>query len=168
MKLQETRQYGNLARNVFACYWNAVSTPLALTVLLSVVFMQITRNLSDAWLAHWVTDTTLDNNKNDTNSTLDHMVQPVYKDSSNDTSEAHTTGYYLGIFASLALTNSLVTLVRSFLFAYAGLKAAKYIHDKLLNKIMYVSIEQLILTNVCVINDYFQFIFFRQNLASST
>lgn len=56
--------------NVFACYWRAVTTPLGLIVLMSVVFMQVTRNLSDAWLAHWVTDTTLDNNTSSDN-TLD-------------------------------------------------------------------------------------------------
>lgn len=129
--------------NVFSCYWKAVSSPLAILVLFSVVFMQITRNLSDAWLAHWVTDSTLDGNTNDTANDTNpmlHVVQPlsVFSNDSNNTA-AHTTGYYLGIYASLTITNSLVTMARSFLFAYAGLKAAKFIHNKLLNKVMYVS-----------------------------
>lgn len=128
--------------NVFACYWKAVTTPLGVIVLMSVIFMQVTRNLSDAWLAHWVTDTTLDNNNNTTNTTsnLDRLIQPL-NDISNDTAPGHTTRYYLSIFASLAITNSMVTLARAFLFAFAGLKAAKYIHDKLLKKVMYVSIN---------------------------
>lgn len=136
--------------DVFACYWKAVSSPLAVIVLLSVVLMQLTRNVSDAWLAHWVTDTTLDTNGNDTTanvftSSLTHLVQPMREEFANDSeSQPHTTGYYLGIYASLALTNSLITMARSFLFAFAGLKAAKYIHNKLLNKVMYVSIVSMI------------------------
>lgn len=125
---------------VLACYWKAVTTPLGLIVLASVILMQVTRNLSDAWLAHWVTDTTLDNSTNIDND-LKHVIQPPWwkLQSNNTIPETHTTAYYLGIFASLALTNSIMTLARAFLFAYAGLKAAKYIHDKLLNTVIYVS-----------------------------
>lgn len=116
--------------------------------------MQVTRNLSDAWLAHWVTDTTLDNNTNIDN-TLDHVVQPLqWKVALNETS-GHTTAYYLGIFASLTVTNSVMTLARAFLFAYAGIKAAKFIHEKLLYKVIYVSIIlniffKLLQTHFCV------------------
>lgn len=98
--------------------------------------MQLTRNLSDAWLAHWVTDTTLDPQNNDT--TLEHIVH-VPQQFSNHTVPPHNTGYYLGIFASLAVLNSLATIVRAFLFAFAGIKAAIYIHERLLHKVLYVS-----------------------------
>ncbi|XP_046809062.1 ATP-binding cassette sub-family C member 10 [Lucilia cuprina] len=147
--LDETREYGNLSMNVFACYWKAVTTPLGLIVLLSVVLMQVTRNLSDAWLAHWVTDTTLDNNTSSDN-TLERVIQPSWwKESiNNSTPTGHTTAYYLSIFASLALTNSLMTLARAFLFAFAGLKAAKYIHDKLLNKVIYAKFSFFDVTSV--------------------
>lgn len=76
--------------------------------------MQFTRNLSDAWLAHWV--------------------------SSNVTQNAtETTEFYLKIYTSIAVVNSAITLVRAFLFAYAGIKAAKFIHKKLLTCVLYVS-----------------------------
>uniref|UniRef100_A0A1I8QDH6 ABC-type xenobiotic transporter n=1 Tax=Stomoxys calcitrans TaxID=35570 RepID=A0A1I8QDH6_STOCA len=144
--LEESREYGNLAMGVFSCYWKAVTTPLGVVVLMSVVLMQVTRNLSDAWLAHWVTDTTLDPNGNDTN--LTHLVQPLRIFSNETPPEAHTTGYYLGIYASLAITNSLITMSRAFLFAFAGLKAAKYIHDKLLSKVMYAKFSFFDITSV--------------------
>ncbi|KAM7354188.1 ATP-binding cassette sub-family C member 10 [Cochliomyia hominivorax] len=149
LMLEESREYGHLSMNVFACYWNAITTPLGIIVLMSVGLMQLTRNLSDAWLAHWVTDTTLDNNTNTAN-TLGHVVQPPWwGELANDTTPpTHTVGYYLGIFASLALTNSLMTLARAFLFAYAGLKAAKYIHDKLLNKVLYAKFSFFDVTSV--------------------
>lgn len=135
--LEESREYGHLSGNVFSCYWKAVSAPLALTVLLFVLLMQLTRNLSDAWLAHWVTETTLDGHTNDT--TLQHqLIRPGA--SGNDSAAAHTTGFYLGIFTAIAVTNSLVTLARAFLFAYAGIKAAIYIHEQLLKRVMFVSI----------------------------
>lgn len=136
--LEESREFGHLSTNVFACYWRAVTAPLAFTVLLSVLLMQLTRNLSDAWLAHWVTDTTLDGHTNDTS--LQHqLMRPGSSD--NESTAAHTTGYYLGIFAAIAVTNSLVTLARAFLFAYAGIKAAIFMHEQLLKRVMFVSIR---------------------------
>lgn len=100
--------------------------------------MQLSRNISDAWLAHWVTDTTLDGNTNV--SSLDHVILKITSKDDNSSTTAHTTGYYLGVFAGLAAANSIFTMARAFLFAYAGIKAAKIIHNKLLNKVMFVSI----------------------------
>lgn len=133
--LEESREYGHLSGNVFTCYWRAVTSPLAFTVLLFVLLMQLTRNLSDAWLAYWVTETTLDPHQNDT--TLEHvLMRPGLE---NGTDSGHTTGFYLGIFAAIAVSNSLVTLARAFLFAYAGIKAAIFMHENLLKKVMFVS-----------------------------
>lgn len=134
--LEESREYGHLAGNVFTCYWRAVTTPLALVVLFFVLLMQVTRNLSDAWLAHWVTETTLDVNPNDTS--LEHQLMGQNNDGN---ATAHTTRFYLGIFTAIAVTNSMVTLVRAFLFAYAGIKAAIFMHEQLLKRVMFVSIQ---------------------------
>lgn len=86
---------------------------MGLMVILSVILMQVTRNLSDAWLAHWVSTDTAQNTTT-------------------------TTKFYLEIYASIAVINSVITLVRAFLFAYAGIKAAKFIHSKLLTSVFYV------------------------------
>lgn len=91
---------------------------LGFLVLLSIILMQLFRNLSDAWFAHWVTESTLNNCTN---------------------TSANGTGYYLGIYSALAVTNSVITLARAFLFAYAGLKAAKVIHNQLVDKVLHVS-----------------------------
>lgn len=137
--LEESREYGHLAGNVFTCYWRAVSTPLALVVLLFVLLMQVTRNLSDAWLAHWVTETTLDDHPN--NTSLSHQLMRPNMEGNDGNATAHTTGFYLGIFTAIAVGNSVVTLVRAFLFAYAGIKAAIYMHEQLLKRVMFVSIH---------------------------
>ncbi|KAH8376592.1 hypothetical protein KR093_000185, partial [Drosophila rubida] len=142
--MEESREYGHLAGNVFSCYWRAVSAPLALSVLLFVVLMQLTRNLSDTWLANWVTETTLDGHPNDT--TLQHLL--MRPDQASNDSSAHTTAYYLGIFAAIALSNSLVTLMRAFIFAYAGIKAAIYLHEQLLKRVMFAKFNFFDVTSV--------------------
>lgn len=118
---------------VITTYWNAVSTLLAVMVLLSVILMQITRNITDAWLAHWVTiTTTTNNNTNNNNNTLSITVKDTL-------SQDKDYGFYLTIYGILALVNSHFTLARAFLFAYAGLKAARVIHDRLLHRVIHVS-----------------------------
>lgn len=123
--------------------------------------MQLSKNLSDAWLAHWVMNT------NAANSSL-HLITPgivseryieaiksnvgcvlekillwgdLMECSSGLTGFRHqtfSTSYYLAIYTVIAILNSIFTLVRAFAFAYAGLKAAKFIHTKLLNSVFYV------------------------------
>ena len=47
--------------------------------------------------------------------------------------------FYLEVYAIIVGCNCLITLVRSFLFAYGGLNAAESMHRQLLNKILGVS-----------------------------
>lgn len=84
-----------------------------MSVLFSVIFMQMTRNVSDIWLAYWVSQ----------NETV------------NQISETTTFRFYFEIYASIAVINSITTLIRAFLFAYAGIKAAKHIHRLLLDRV---------------------------------
>lgn len=128
--INETKEQGNLSTSVILAYWKATTGILGFLVLFSVVVMQVTRNLSDAWLAYWISETNL-------NKTTD--LSQLLEDRDFILQSDNTLNYYLGIYAGMAITNSLVTLVRSFIFAYAGMKAAKYIHDKLLNSVFYVS-----------------------------
>lgn len=127
--------------------------------------MQASKNLSDAWLAHWIV------NVNPTNLSSAETLNPKLFGSKyymweikrnalcildkilwlNDVNRCATnlngfkndtfaTSYYLVIYILIAVFNSLITLLRSFAFAYAGLKAAKFIHTKLLNNVFYVSV----------------------------
>lgn len=127
MFLEEKKEYGTLSANVILTYWNAMSKLVGGAVIFFVIFMQVSRNVSDAWLAHWVTDTTIKVN-NETNASW----LPE-----EDFATNHTLGYWLGIYTGLAVTNSVLTLARAFIFAYAGIKSAKFIHDKLLTKVLY-------------------------------
>uniref|UniRef100_A0A182QDF7 Multidrug resistance-associated protein 7 n=1 Tax=Anopheles farauti TaxID=69004 RepID=A0A182QDF7_9DIPT len=154
--MEESREFGHLDRKVLGAYWQATGRGLGFWVFIAVLMMQVSRNLSDAWLAYWVGTM----NSGPSNSTtfsgdppvlerqatvsegvlamVDHLLSPLLTDSSNGTSSSF---YYLGVYAGLAFSNSLLTLLRAFLFAYAGLKAAKCVHDRLLNSVLYTKLQ---------------------------
>ncbi|XP_067624566.1 ATP-binding cassette sub-family C member 10 [Eurosta solidaginis] len=140
--LEESREYGKISLNVLSCYLRAIGTPLSISTLVFVILMQLTRNLSDAWLAHWVTDTTLDPQNNET--ALEHVAVEFR----NGTVPPHNIAYYLSIFSLLAVLNSLATILRSFLFAFAGIKAAIYVHDRLLQKVLFAKFNFFDITSV--------------------
>lgn len=118
--MEETKEQGHVSTSVIGCYWSSMGRSLGCFVFISVLLMQASRNLTDAWLAHWVSLT----DKNGTNLT-----------------SADGSDFYLDIYTSLALGNSLLTLIRSFLFAYAGIKAARAIHKKLLNSVFQTKLQ---------------------------
>lgn len=160
-------------------YWKAWGPWFGVLILISLVLMQASRNLSDAWLAHWI--------KSTNQSSLIQPVQPIQPNTSlesgvhsahssyifhhamcflqkiiifgnltecikpdkinlSETNLAETeelyieteNSYYLAIYIAIAIFNALTALVRAFAFAYAGIKAAKFIHNRLLNSVIYV------------------------------
>ena len=117
--IEESKEKGNISLSVVGCYWKSMGRFLGCLVLISVLLMQISRNMTDAWLAHWVSIS-------DTNST---------------SKPAGSSDYYLNTYTYLALGNSLITLIRSFLFAYAGIKAAKTIQTWLLNSVFQTKLQ---------------------------
>lgn len=182
----ETREFGHLDRKVIGAYWKATGKSLGFWVIFSVLLMQVSRNITDAWLAYWVgasatpvgpphngtnvtslameTSIEMDNQANTWELDSFHSVLAMVRDFltsilkginhdselaaelQEETLEAATenktlTMYYLGVYSALAVGNSLITLVRAFLFAFAGIKAAKYIHDTLLKSVVYTNFQ---------------------------
>lgn len=125
---EEVRQVGHLKSGTVFEYWKAMSGKVSTLVLVSILLMQMSRNASDLWLANWVGSINPSNLTG--NGTQDQNI-----------------GYYLGIYSGLVLSNSVLTLARSFLFAYAGIKAAKILHKKLCNKVFGVSLCMRMLNN---------------------
>lgn len=145
---------------VIAAYWNSWGSPLCTVVSVSLFLMQASKNFSDLWLAFW------SRNRDATNGTVpmdttsmnistygDHLKQAVVCifnnvqylqydkciSNSSDASEQITTdSFYLVIYAATAIVNSLLTLIRAISFAYAGLKAAKFMHNRLLKSVFSV------------------------------
>lgn len=153
---------------------------------MSLFLMQASRNLSDAWLAHWIKSVNqssvaqsmpvnitveseiLDAPTFSSSYIFNHAMcflrkivifanltecsQPehlTHIESTNFTEtqklniEAIETenSYYLAIYIAIAIFNALIALVRAFAFAYAGIKAAKLIHNRLLHSVIYVSMN---------------------------
>lgn len=58
---------------------------------------------------------------------------------------ASQNSYYLAIYIGIAAFNSVIALLRAFAFAYAGLRAAKFLHNRLLNSVIFVRFETFLL-----------------------
>lgn len=150
-------------------YWKAWGPALGLLIVLSLFLMQASRNLSDTWLAHWIrsinnSNVTITQSITSTESksytdTLTEYLACIFEnlfsfrnisecrlnESVNNVTQveirASENSYYLAVYIGIAVFNSLIALIRSFAFAYAGIKAAKFIHDQLLNSVIFVRID---------------------------
>ncbi|CAI5996864.1 unnamed protein product [Closterium sp. NIES-65] len=95
-----------------ACKYSQMQTvgwPLLALVLASLALMQGSRNAADVTLSLWT-------------DAVQHAPH----------SEAATNAFYLRLFTLIALLNSLLTLLRAFSFARAGMTAAHRVHHELL------------------------------------
>ena len=141
----ETQEKGTVKFAIYKKYWRAVGFFLSPTILLSLLAMQITRNLTDVWLAHWVSLDESNSTSPNISSFATQFPHRQWKDDSEASSpwqgdrklgEADLNiKYYLSVYATIAASNSFFSLIRAFLFAYGGICAAKSIHGKLLRKI---------------------------------
>lgn len=141
---EESHETGSVRTAVYFAYWRAVGHLLSLAIVLSIVLMQTSRNLTDWWLSYWVTS---EENKTavadgHANWGTSGSMQPIYQASNNNTPNGNID-FYLIIYGTLAGANTIFTLFRAFLFAYGGIVAATMVHKLLLKNIIKVSGELL-------------------------
>ncbi|XP_065662304.1 ATP-binding cassette sub-family C member 10 isoform X3 [Hydra vulgaris] len=117
----EYKLHGEISLNVYKSYWKAVGHFVALAVLMSLFLMQASKNISDWWLSFWI-------------SKESSLLKSNQSSSLNSTSSI--TLYYLKVYSVIGIANSLLTFARAFLFAYAGINAARVMHEKLLCAMM--------------------------------
>jgi len=143
----ERMEQGRVKAHVYFRYLKAVGSLLSPCIFLSLAAMQITRNLTDVWLAHWVSE---EGNSTSPNTSLTsffsfmpHERDPAAfmldaSDPSSDKSggSGRSAQYYLIVYGTIALGNSFFSLLRAFLFAYGGICAARRIHSKLLRVVL--------------------------------
>lgn len=127
---EEERDVGVVALTVYRRYWHAVGTTLAVCVLLSMLLMQASRNLSDWWLSFWISHS--GNASSAPGKAMAHMAGGHALVS--DVEE--TASLFLGIYGAISAGNALFTLARSFLFAYAGVRAARIMQQDMLKGVM--------------------------------
>ncbi|KAM9856926.1 ATP-binding cassette sub-family C member 10 [Aulostomus maculatus] len=99
------------------------------------------KNVSDWWLSHWISE--LKNNASGRNSSSGAFDSPhlllfapgglMSSPSSNISSDVR---FYLTVYGSIAVANTIFTAFRAFLFAYGAVCAATAIHDRLLDRVL--------------------------------
>ncbi|XP_073147479.1 ABC transporter C family member 13 isoform X2 [Henckelia pumila] len=107
----ETRKEGRVELKVYQTYAAFSGWFIAIITCLSAILMQASRNGNDLWLSFWV-------------------------DTTGSGQREYSTTFYLVILSVFCLINSSLTLVRAFLFAFGGLRAAIRVHDQLLRKLV--------------------------------
>ncbi|XP_054833078.1 ATP-binding cassette sub-family C member 10 isoform X2 [Eublepharis macularius] len=145
LKQEEEKKEGAVAFQVYRAYWLAVGSCLALSILLSLLLMQASRNISDWWLSNWISSLPhVENTSVRSLSSLpssqlllfshEGLISPVLAPiPSNDTLDVK---FYLMVYGCIAGANSVFTILRAFLFACGTIRAATVIHDRLLRRVM--------------------------------
>uniref|UniRef100_A0A672ZE54 ATP-binding cassette, sub-family C (CFTR/MRP), member 10 n=1 Tax=Sphaeramia orbicularis TaxID=375764 RepID=A0A672ZE54_9TELE len=87
-----------------------------------ILFLSATKNLSDWWLSHWVSE-------------LKNNGSSVTNGSSSD------VRFYLMVYGSIAVANTIFTALRAFLFAYGTICAATIIHNRLLDRVFKATVS---------------------------
>ncbi|XP_047433724.1 ATP-binding cassette sub-family C member 10 [Mugil cephalus] len=146
----EQKQVGGLAWRVYKTYWSAVGGLLATCILMSLLLMQASRNVSDWWLSHWISELKNTNASTGTNGssaalTSPHLllfspgglVSPPPSEQTLPSSDVNSSvRFYLSVYGSIAAANTVFTALRAFLFAYGVVCAASAIHNRLLDRVL--------------------------------
>ncbi|KAL1005984.1 hypothetical protein UPYG_G00066440 [Umbra pygmaea] len=149
---EEQKVVGGLAWKVYHAYWRSVGGALAASILLALLLMQASKNVSDWWLSHWIS-----NLKN--NGSALSPVTPAYRSphlllfSTGGLMSPITTMeitpfanmssdvmFYLTVYGTIAGANTVFTAFRAFLFAYGCIRAASVIHNRLLNTVLQATV----------------------------
>lgn len=148
---------------VMRLYLRAVGIFLTIAILLSLILMQLSQNFTFLWLTFWVrnrgknstsVDETLEDLHENTTlidhgfNVIDNIVHTVLNTSTYNTvlplqaqinaTPVYNDNFYLEMYFGLAGLNLAFTIMRAFLFAYGGVKAAAKVHRTLLKVIVKV------------------------------
>lgn len=110
----EEREYGLVKFDVYISYIHAIGYFVFALIVASIALMQFTKTTSDFWLSFWTQNRTPSSGSNSMT--------------------------YLYIYIGIAILNSVFTLIRAFIFAYGGVKAAVALHDRLLTAVLKTSL----------------------------
>nr|CAD2131077.1 unnamed protein product [Meloidogyne enterolobii] len=139
----EEKEEGTVKIRIYKTYIKAIGLWLSVLVLLSLIALQATRNATDVWLSKWSSA----NNSEHNNSKLflqqdwGYPFAPRYIIPLTSINEQNQEMFYLRIYIAIVGLNSISTLTRAFLFAIACIYAAKYLHQRLLSRILKANIN---------------------------
>ncbi|KAK1557413.1 hypothetical protein Q3G72_024236 [Acer saccharum] len=112
----EHRKEGRVELTVYKNYATFCGWFITLVICLSAILMQASRNGNDLWLSYWV-------------------------DTTGSSQSEYSTSFYLVVLFIFCISNSFLTLVRAFSFAFGGLQAAIQVHNTLLNKLINAPVQ---------------------------
>ncbi|KAM3622612.1 uncharacterized protein V6R79_001000 [Siganus canaliculatus] len=147
----EQKQSGRLAWRVYRTYWAAMGGWLAASILMSLLLMQASKNVSDWWLSYWISELK-HNTSTPTNATSSGsstypqlllfspggLMSPL-SSSVQTLAPTNSSGdiqFYLTVYTCIAVANTIFTAFRAFLFAYGAICAATTIHTRLLDRVL--------------------------------
>ncbi|XP_053315606.1 ATP-binding cassette sub-family C member 10 [Spea bombifrons] len=142
---EEEKKEGAVAFHIYRAYWRAAGGCLAGSVLLSLLLMQASRNLSDWWLSHWISslpDVPGNCSRGAPSPALllfspGRLLSPVSSvTSSPKVNLSADVTFYLTVYGGIAAANSVFTALRALLFALGTVRAATAIHHHLLTRVL--------------------------------
>ncbi|XP_066451295.1 ATP-binding cassette sub-family C member 10 [Eleutherodactylus coqui] len=146
---EEEKKEGAVSLQVYVAYWRAVGAALGISVLLALLFMQASRNVSDWWLSYWISSLP-DASQNSSLVTLtppalapalllfsmSGLVTPMSWDQFRGQNTSVDLSFYLSVYGGMAAANSIFTALRALLFAFGAIRAATVIHKRLLQRVL--------------------------------
>ncbi|XP_075719658.1 ATP-binding cassette sub-family C member 10 [Rhinoderma darwinii] len=163
----EEKKEGAVSLQVYVEYWRAVGAALGASVLLALLFMQASRNVSDWWLSYWISS--LPNVPQNFSLmvtppllsptlllfSIGGLVTPVSWEKSVGQNTTEGISFYLSVYGGIAAANSIFTALRALLFAYGAIRAATVIHKRLLERVLRATVTFFDTTPVgCIINRF--------------
>ncbi|XP_078503539.1 ATP-binding cassette sub-family C member 10-like isoform X2 [Lissotriton helveticus] len=142
---EEEKKEGLLSFLVYRTYWNAVGTPLACAILCFFLLAQASRELPALWLAHWVSILT---NQTRRSLSLENLIaqsnitstaDPIHPNNITAPAQLNTSEdskFLLVVLGYITVTNSILTIVRAFMFTHGTIRASLVIHERLLQRVM--------------------------------
>lgn len=146
---EEEKKEGAVSLQVYMAYWRAVGAALGASVLLALLFMQASRNVSDWWLSYWIAR--LPDVPRNASLVMvpppvlapalllfspGGLLTPVRWDQSLGQNSSVGIVFYLSVYGGIAAANSVFTALRALLFAFGTVRAATVIHRRLLQRVL--------------------------------
>ncbi|KAF9178380.1 hypothetical protein BGZ50_007768, partial [Haplosporangium sp. Z 11] len=109
---EEQMKQGSVHKSIYLAYAKACSYSSVFLYILSMLFSQGASISTSLWLTHWSSD--------------------------NDAGKFnHSTFYYLGIYAALGMTYSLLTVFQSIVLqVHCGIRSARVLHQEMLHSVL--------------------------------
>ncbi|GMS80294.1 hypothetical protein PENTCL1PPCAC_2469, partial [Pristionchus entomophagus] len=130
--VEEEKMEGAVKRSVYQSYIDATGRLLVFSILTAIIGMQIFKNTADWWLTKWT-----EGQKNGTEvKSVRGLVSGPRESNLLSDEEFDRSVHFLTVYTAIAGANTILTLIRAFLFAKGGIVSAQRLHQDLLHKLL--------------------------------